>query len=134
MFKEKVSISVIGTGRMGYLHARLLNKLGYLDSVIDLNPTLAEKVGQQFKVPWFTNIEEMVNENSPNGIIIAVPTKKHIEIVQNVVKNKPDVKALLIEKPIASSIEEAEEVKSILERNDITGIIGHIEKSFQKNS
>lgn len=127
MLKDKVAISVIGTGRMGYLHARLLNKLGYLDSVIDSNAVLAEKVGKQFKVPWFTNIEEMVNRNSPNGIIIAVPTKKHIEIVQNVIKNKPDVKALLIEKPIASTIEEAEEVKSILARNNISGIIGHIE-------
>lgn len=127
MSNKDVKICVVGTGRMGYSHVRLLSKLGYLDSIVDINPELAENVGKYFKIPWFTNLEAMVEKRSPNGVIVAVPTNSHSKIAQESVKRIPRLKALLIEKPITSSIKEAKELKFILAKYNIQVIIGHIE-------
>lgn len=118
---------MVGTGRMGYLHTRLLDKLGYLDSIVDMNPSVAEKVGKQFKIPWYTNLESMYENQEPNGIIIAVPTKNHFMVTSDVIKKTRDLKALLIEKPLASSVKEAEEIGNILKEYEIPVIVGHIE-------
>jgi UDP-N-acetylglucosamine 3-dehydrogenase len=122
-----VKICVIGAGRMGYLHARLLNKLGYLDAIVDTNALIAEKVGKQFKTSWYSDLETMIEERVPNGIIVAVPTKDHCKVVQQVVKQVPNLKALLIEKPVTPSVKEAEDLKNKLAKFEIPVIIGHIE-------
>jgi predicted dehydrogenase len=101
--QDEIRISVVGTGRMGYFHARLLARLGYLDSVVDINPQTAKKVGQQFERPWFSSVTALAEEQSPNGVIIAVPTTLHSNIALEIVKKIPKIKALLIEKPVAPS-------------------------------
>ena len=78
--EEPIKISVVGTGKMGYYHARLLSRLGYLDSVVDSNPEIAESVGKQFKKPWFSSIDDMAGTQNPNGVIIAVPTETHVKV------------------------------------------------------
>ncbi len=125
--RSEVKICVVGIGRMGYSHVRLLNKLGYLNSIVDSNPDLAENIGNKFRIPWYTNLETMAQNQSPNGIIIAVPTNIHSKMVQKSIKKIPGIKALLIEKPIASSVKEAKELKSILAEYNIDVIVGHIE-------
>jgi predicted dehydrogenase len=112
---------------MGYYHARLLHKLGFLDSVIDVNTSLVKGIEQQFEVPCFTSLEEMRKESSPNGLIIAVPTVNHFEVAQQVAKNIQNIKAILIEKPMASSVEEAKALKTLFRDYDLPVIIGHIE-------
>ena len=112
---------------MGFLHARLLNRLNFLDSVVDSNQKEAEKIGNQFDKPWFTNLEAMIEERSPNGIIIASPTSNHSEIAKKAVKLIPELKALLIEKPITPSVEESIELKSTLLKHNVSVLIGHIE-------
>ncbi|MFX0013939.1 MAG: Gfo/Idh/MocA family protein [Promethearchaeota archaeon] len=127
MSNDPIKISVVGTGRMGYYHARLLSRLGYLDSIVDSNPETAEAVGQQFGTPWFSSIESMIEKQVPNGIIIAVPTEKHPSVAADVIKYIPDLKALLIEKPIAPSVAQAIDLKTTLTKSKAKVIIGHIE-------
>lgn len=127
LLNEKIKICVVGTGRMGYLHTRLLNRLNILDSIVDSNPEVAEKIGNQFGKPWFTSIDSMVKKQSPNGVIIAVPTNNHSTIAEKAVKLIPDLKGLLIEKPITPSVEEAIKLKTILHTSDVSVIVGHIE-------
>ena len=124
---EKIRICVTGTGRMGYLHARLLNRLGHLDSIIDSNLITAEKVGRQLNIPFYPNFESMLQERSPNGAIIAVPTEFHSELTVEVINKIPNLKALLIEKPVTPTSKEAETLKSLLSSRNIAVIIGHIE-------
>ena len=112
---------------MGFRHARLINRLGNLDSIIDSNHINAEKVGNQLDVPWYPNLKTMLQERLPNGVIIAVPTEFHSEVTKEVIEEIPSLKALLIEKPVASSSKEAETLKSLLSSRNLAVIIGHIE-------
>lgn len=112
---------------MGYFHARLLSRLGFLDSVVDSNTQVAKNVGQQFEKPWFTSIETLLEEHSPNGVVIAVPTQLHSKIALEVVQRFPELKALVIEKPITASVDEATKLKSKLTKSEVKVIVGHIE-------
>jgi predicted dehydrogenase len=125
--EEPIKISVIGTGKMGYYHARLLSRLGYLDSVVDSNPKTAETVGKQFEKPWFSSIEAMAGSQNPNGAIIAVPTETHPLVASEIITCVPEIKALLIEKPIAPSVKQALDLKSKLMKSKTKVIVGHIE-------
>ena len=112
---------------MGYYHARLLSRLGYLDSIVDSNPKTAEIVGKQFKKPWFSSIEAMTATQNPNGAIIAVPTETHHLLASEIITYFPEIKALLIEKPIAPSVKQALDLKSKLAKSNTKVIVGHIE-------
>jgi len=125
--EEPIKISVVGTGKMGYYHARLLSRLGYLDSVVDSNPEIAESVGKQFKKPWFSSIDDMAGTQNPNGVIIAVPTETHVKVASEIISNVPEIKALLIEKPVAPSVKQALDLKSKLTKSKTKVIVGHIE-------
>jgi predicted dehydrogenase len=101
--------------------------MGFLDSIVETNSKTAEKVGQQFKVPCFSSIEELANERKPNGVIIAVPTHIHAEVALEVVSRLPSLKGLLIEKPVATSVEQAIDLQSKLQSKNIKTIVGHVE-------
>jgi len=125
---DSIKISVIGTGRMGFNHARLLSRLGILDSVIDSEIDSAMNVGKRFNVPYYSSMKELNKVQNPNGIIIAVPTALHPQISIEVLENLPNLRALLIEKPIAPTVKEAEKLKSILiKHSELKVIIGHVE-------
>jgi len=125
--KEKIKISVVGTGKMGFYHVRLLSRMGFLDSVVDTNPETAKNVGEQFNTKWFTSLEEMASETSPNGVILAVPTKLHHSMTEKVVNSTPSLKVLLVEKPLASSVELATKLRDYLSKYNVKIIVGHIE-------
>ncbi|MFX0181515.1 MAG: Gfo/Idh/MocA family oxidoreductase [Candidatus Hodarchaeota archaeon] len=127
MIDNAVKISVIGTGKMGYYHARLLSRLGYLDSIVDNNIEIAKRVGEQFNKPWYSSITEMSKKRSPNGVIVAVPTDIHAKVAIEAINKIPDLKALLIEKPIASSVDEAILLHEQLKKTEVKAIVGHIE-------
>lgn len=127
MPEEPIKISVVGTGKMGYYHARLLSRLGYLDSVVDSNPQIAEAVGKQFGKPWFSSIDAMAEVQNPNGAIVAVPTETHPRVTSEIISCIPEIKALLIEKPLAPSVRQAIDLRSKLAKSDAKVIVGHIE-------
>ncbi len=124
---DSIRISVIGSGRMGYFHARLLHRLGFLDSIVEPDSNTATKVGEQFQVPCFSTIKDLARERQPNGIIIAVPTSIHAKVALEAVSTLPSLKGLLIEKPVATSVAQALELKEKLQGSKIKTIVGHVE-------
>ncbi|PWI46978.1 hypothetical protein CEE45_14145 [Candidatus Heimdallarchaeota archaeon B3_Heim] len=127
MSNDSIRITVVGVGRMGFSHARLLHRLGFLDSIVEPDNATAERVSLKFKVPSFSTIEELASERKPNGVIVAVPTNIHSKVALEVVSHLPSLKGLLIEKPVASSVEQALELKSKIHGKNIKTIVGHVE-------
>ncbi len=122
-----MKICVIGVGRIGFLHARLLNRLGILDSIIESNIIVAKRVSDHLHVPYYSNLDSMLENSSPNGVVIAVPTEHHFDMSKSVIDSIPHLKALLIEKPVTPSSKEAEILKSHLSLRKIAILVGHIE-------
>ena len=118
-------ILVVGTGSMGWNHARVCASLDSLVGVCDQSKDAANRAGEQFSVPSFDSIGEAINETSPDALIIATPTSTHLEVLKIAIENGLDA---LIEKPIARDIVEAEEISSILEGTRAICSVGHIER------
>ena len=112
---------------MGFFHTRLLHRLGFLDSIVEPNQETAEKVVQKFNVPLYNSVKDLAKERKPNGVIVAVPTSIHAKVALEVVTHLPKLKCLLIEKPIATSVKAAVELKDKLMGKDLKVIVGHVE-------
>lgn len=128
MKNKDLKISVIGTGKMGFFHTRLLDRLGLLDSIADTDPSRANEIGKRYSIPVYTDYHKLIEERSPDGIIIAVPTPYHHQVATDILENYSSIiQGLLLEKPVASTIQEALEVKQAILKANVPTIIGHIE-------
>lgn len=118
-------ILVVGTGAMGWNHARVCSSIGSLAGVCDQDRGASIRAGQEFSAPSFSSLDTAIKGCNPDAIIIATPTSSHLEVLKTAVENNLHA---LIEKPIARDISEAEEISAILEKSDIICSVGHIER------
>lgn len=101
-----VRIGVIGAGRMGKLHCRVLSEMPGVDltCVVDSDPAVAVAVAEEFGTVAAELLEAV---DLVDAAVIATPTKAHLQTAKPFISaGKP----VLIEKPIADSVESAEEL------------------------
>lgn len=121
-------MGVAGVGYMGPLHAQKLVQLEAEDAgvqlvgVADINPRKARRAAERFGVPGFERVREMLPYL--DALIVAVPTTEHITVVRDALEAGVDV---LVEKPIASNLEEAEELLLLAEARGRLIQVGHLE-------
>lgn len=93
-----------------------------LSSVVDHDKTRKEivlnKINQKAKIAFFSNTQDMINKTEPVLVSICTPTKYHLETVKQITKS-PNLKYIFCEKPMGSSVEEAEAIISICKENEI---------------
>src|SRR5262245_27742656 len=102
--------AVIGVGVMGRNHARVYREMEDADivklvGVADAYMATAAKVGRWLAVPAFDDYKKMLDECQPDIVTIAVPTSLHFEAGAECIRRGVRV---LMEKPIAGTIEEGE--------------------------
>ena len=121
---SKIKISVIGVGLGGKIHIKRLmsNPDVELDSIIAPNRSFNADVANGENVPLFHTIEECIKHRRPDGIIIASPNKFHLEHTKSCVEN--GIPALL-EKPVASNLNEGRELCELVERHNAKVLVGH---------
>ncbi|MFW9925880.1 MAG: Gfo/Idh/MocA family protein [Candidatus Thorarchaeota archaeon] len=120
-------IVIVGTGNMGRIHARILSDMGALAGVADMDLSTAEQVAKTYNVNAFKDYESMIEETNPEGVVIATPTPTHAKIAESIAKNFDNIRGLLIEKPLASNIEDAMKVAKIVKDKGIITLISHSE-------
>jgi predicted dehydrogenase len=121
----KVKVGVVGVGALGRHHARLYNlsENAEVVGVYDVSSETAEKVGQEFGLKVFNNVEELAAQC--DALSVAVPATKHHETSMPLLKMN---KHLLIEKPIAVTVEEAEEIVKEVRKRNLVLAVGHVER------
>jgi predicted dehydrogenase len=122
---EKLPIGVIGVGHLGKLHTKMFKQIENceLTGVFDTNPEQAKAVSQEFGVPAFNSIEELLSK--VKAVSIAAVTSAHHEIAKKCLQNNVHV---FVEKPITTTIEQAEELVEIAKNNNLKLQVGHIER------
>ncbi len=116
---------VIGTGAMGFNHARVCSEIGVLAGVCDLDENSARAVGEKFGSTWFSDVESALSESDLQGVIIATPTITHEKIASMAMERGLSV---LVEKPIASSLNEVDNLISLAEQKGVVLAVGHVER------
>ena len=118
-------MAVVGAGRMGKLHARILSELDgtELVCVVDTNPAVADVVARQRNCIALARAQEAVD--MVDAAIIAVPTEAHVEAARPfVLAGKP----VLIEKPIACDVDSGRQLIALAADHGAVVQVGHTER------
>jgi predicted dehydrogenase len=123
---------VIGVGAFGRNHARVYHELAQqgeavrLAGVADSDLTRADVVAKEFGCRSFGSIQQLTTTHSEiQAASIAVPTIQHLEVGRALMEAGIDV---LIEKPVATSLAEAEELIAMAQRLGRIAQVGHLER------
>lgn len=122
---SKLKVGVIGVGALGRHHARLYNSSDNCEvvGVFDVNHVGAQAVAAEFDLAAFEDMNDLAERC--DALSIAVPATKHYEVAIDLL-NKG--KHLLIEKPLAVTVEEAEQIVEAAEKNNVVVGVGHVER------
>ena len=116
---------VIGAGALGYHHVRLLKAIsgplfaGFYDS----RPARAAQVAEELGVRAFDRVESLLD--AADALTVVVPTPAHYAVAKPALERG---KHLLIEKPVAASLGEADELLAIAARTGSVVQVGHVER------
>jgi predicted dehydrogenase len=116
---------VVGAGALGYHHVRLLRDLEGVTFVgfHDLRPERAEQVARELSVRAFDTADDLVADC--DALTIVVPTPSHAAVAR---KALAQGRHLLIEKPLATTLEEADELIDLAKRQGVIVQTGHVER------
>jgi predicted dehydrogenase len=120
-----MKVAVIGVGSMGRNHARVYSELAEAElvAVSDADAKKASSIAEKFGVRAYTDYHEMLEKEKPEAVSVVVPTSMHEEVGCAALEAGANV---LIEKPIASTVEAGER---LIEKARTVGrklMIGHI--------
>lgn len=121
-----VKIGVIGAGLMGTLHVKSMigNELIKINAICDVRRESAQKLAEL--VPGaevFTDVDEMLSKSDLDAVVVATPDNLHAEPVIKCANAK---KAILIEKPFATSVEDGKRMLEAIRRNGVSVQMAHL--------
>ena len=121
----RLRMAVIGVGHLGKEHARILAGLPEVDlvGVADVNFDQAEAVARRFGCQAFANQRPLLP--LIDAAVIAVPTSQHHTLAGECLRWGI---ALLVEKPLACTLEQAEDLVELARRQRLVLQVGHIER------
>jgi len=121
-----VRFGVIGLGDFGERHVQALKSIGWVEVVAVCSRTRsrAEEVARTYGVrKWYTDREKLVKDSEVDALTIATADDDHVEpTILAAEAGKP----ALLEKPIATTLEDADKIISSVKRSGIIFMVGHI--------
>ncbi|MCX7834238.1 MAG: Gfo/Idh/MocA family oxidoreductase [Ignavibacteria bacterium] len=127
--KKEIKVGIVGVGHLGEMHLKNIleitkeKKYIKLSGVYDINKDREKEISRKYKIRTFSTIEDLSEET--NTVLISTPTNTHFEIAKYFIEKS---KNIFIEKPITSTLEEAEILKQLIKDKEIVIQIGHIER------
>ncbi len=120
-----INVAVIGVGSIGMHHARIFSDMenAKLVGVVDINFDRAREIASQYNCDAYQNYMEVID--SVDAVSIAVPTTFHFQTGIDFLKHN---KSILLEKPITSTIEEADILIHEAEKRNLIFQVGHLER------
>ena len=122
---EALRVGVIGAGHMGSHHVRNLSEEKRFDlvGIYDSNIEQAKIVAEKYDVTAFETADDLLK--SVEAVVIAVPSSLHKEVAMKAVEHNVHA---LIEKPLATSGEDAELISRSFQEKNLLLSVGHIER------
>ncbi|MFK7049982.1 Putative oxidoreductase YceM [Flavobacterium columnare] len=120
-----LKVGVLGAGHLGKIHLRLLQQSKKYELVGFFDPSNdnANKVTTEFGYKKFDTITELIH--AVDVVDIVTPTLQHFECAQQAIKAG---KHIFIEKPIATTVAEAEAIIALAKKHNVKGQVGHVER------
>lgn len=120
-----LKIGVIGTGHMGRNHVRNLSEEKRFDlvGIYDSDKNQADEIAMKYDVKAFDDLDDLLSQI--NAVVVAVPSSLHKEIALKVAEHGVHA---LVEKPLATTSEDAKEISEAFRNRNLKLAVGHIER------
>ncbi|HET6419517.1 MAG TPA: Gfo/Idh/MocA family oxidoreductase [Geobacteraceae bacterium] len=122
---KKTRVGVIGVGYLGKFHAEKysLHPDADLVGVVDIDDAKCAEIASKFGIKGFRDYSELIGK--VDAVSIVVPTVAHFEVAREFLRNGVHI---LLEKPITSTLEEAEELVRLANQKNAILQVGHLER------
>lgn len=115
------NIALIGLGSMGRNHHRIINSISGFKLVAICDVV---KNGD-YKEPFYSSVDDMLQNEDIDACVIVVPTFLHKEVAIKCLEKGKDI---FIEKPVASTTEEADDILKVANKMGAKVAVGYIER------
>lgn len=122
---RKIRVGVVGVGSLGQWHARIYSEMPDVElvGVFDADKKRAKEIAERYHTTAYRTVHELADV--VEALNIVVPTDKHRAVAGAVIEKGRHV---LVEKPIASNMKEAEELVGLAQKHKVILQVGHVER------
>ncbi|NPV78754.1 MAG: Gfo/Idh/MocA family oxidoreductase [Firmicutes bacterium] len=122
---QELGVGVIGVGFMGEMHARIYQQIPgvKLMGVADENFARAREVGEKLDVAAYDNIDDLLGRDDISAVSICVSDDRHLKPAVAAARAK---KHILLEKPIATDLDEGRQIIEAAKENGVLLTVGHL--------
>lgn len=123
---KKIRIAVIGIGHLGARHLKTLSELpdkAEIIGVCDVQRDRTERLARQYNVPFIADYKDLVGK--VDAVDICVPTQAHHEVAKFFLNQNIHT---FIEKPFTTTLEQADELIGLAQKNNLKIQVGHVER------
>jgi predicted dehydrogenase len=128
---DALRVGVVGAGSFGRNHARVYRELAADPSqnlefvgIVDSDQTRARTIAREFHTQAFSSLDELLAAGI-DAASVAVPTVAHLAVARQLMNSGVDV---LIEKPLATTVSEADELIALAQQHGRIAQAGHLER------
>ncbi len=131
-----IRLAIVGLGLVGQRHADAIHRLKHVELVAIVDPSDPGRVyAEEHGVPHFETLADLFAQDAPDGVILSTPTPLHVEQgLDCVARGCP----MLVEKPLATSAQEATVLVNAAAAHSVPLLVGHhrrhnplIQKAFE---
>jgi predicted dehydrogenase len=122
---DKVRVGVIGVGYLGRFHALIYSRMpdAELVGIVDADPRRAREVAAEAGCAVFADAQQL--GSAVDAVSVVVPTTAHLEVAAPLLRRRVHV---LLEKPIAATVQEGREIVRVAEASGAILQVGHLER------
>lgn len=122
---KPLRIAVVGAGHLGRIHTRLLQPLDEVElvGVVDPIPEARDRIAAEYGVPVFDHHDQLPTDL--DAAVVATTTEHHYAVGAELLRRGVH---LFIEKPISTTVEQADELVALAKSNRLVLQIGHVER------
>ncbi len=123
---SRKKIGIIGLGKMGLLHASIVNAFpnAKITALFDVNPALKSQMySLNIKAPFFTDLDKFLNSSKLDAVFISVPPAFTLSTIEKCASRGIHV---FVEKPLASELAKAQKIVNLLQQHTLKSSVGYM--------
>ncbi len=127
---KRLRVAVVGFGVMGKNHAGVYAALPYTDliAIVDPSEERRAEAAQRFAVATYPDVAALLAADPVDAASVAAPTSYHCRVTEQLLSAGVHV---MVEKPVASSVPEAERMAALSRAQGLILQVGHITRFYQ---
>jgi UDP-N-acetylglucosamine 3-dehydrogenase len=127
---KKIKLGIIGAaGFIGEVHTKAVFEISTaeLTAIADINEERGKEIAKKYNTKWYKDYNDMLKKEDIDAVIIATPEHLHLEPA---IAAAEAGKHMLIEKPLATNVKDAEEIIKYAKKNGVKLMVGHTLRFF----